>query len=228
MTKKIFVGITITFFAVSAFALGICFAEKTKEDSIFEERLIEWVNVDNELNPDNSQSTKRLEEALYNLQKFYQDYPNNKYSDDAEFIYLKSIAAPEKEWEKFVAQYPNEKIEEFTKEQLRKLKGNFSNFVYELCIPYDLLLGYVKGQKAWMEDRDYEEAVSYLSQFVKKLDYSNPDLKEASRPAYFGLLVSYKKLNKKEDYEKVKEEMIVLFPEKKERLEGFWSSPDPK
>lgn len=213
----------IGYFWLIFLLIGTSFAKGIDEEAVFEERLLKWVDCVNALvEKETPENVQNLENALTNISSFYRDYPKNKYADDAKFIYNKSIDASEEAWEELVNKYPEGKIEEFTKEQLRGLKGNFKDFVYEFFIPYNLLITYVKGQLGWLKEQNYDKAIHYLSEFVKKVDYGQPELKKISYVVYSGLLKSCKELNKKESYEKIKEEMIILFPEKKEQIEQYW------
>lgn len=207
---------------IITFMFSNCLAEEANDETVFKEKLVQWVDAANVVaEEENTENVKKLDDAFIDLRRFSREHPDSQYADDAEFIRYKGTEVPPEQWEKFAAKYYDGKIEDFTKEQLRRLKGNFSAFAYECYIPYGLLPLYVKGQNAWL-GLDYKEAERYLSEFLQKLDFYSSDLKRALQEPYFNLLTIYKSLNKRKEYDKIKEKARKLFPEKADFLERHW------
>ncbi len=199
-----------------------CFAQEENPDSIFETRLNEWIVAANTVEESQNQTDiARLDNAFRDLRVFSRQYPDNKYSDDAEFIRYKSTEVTPDKWEEFLAKYPTGKTEDFTREQLAKLKGSLASFSYECFIPYELLPLYSRGQLAWLSD-DFVEAEKNLAEFLQKIEVYYSDLKAFSPEPYIKLLKTYKSLNKRKEYDKIKEKVFVLFPAKREFAENLW------
>jgi len=49
-----------------------------------------------------------------------------------------------------------------------------------------------------------------------------PELKNLSPDPYIKLLMVYKQLNKRKEYDKIKEKVFILFPAKREFAENLW------
>ena len=199
-----------------------CLAQDEDPDAIFEARLEEWVQAANAVEENQNQTNMgRLDNAFRDLRVFARQYPDSKYADDAEFIRYKSTEVTPDKWDEFLASYPSGKTENFTREHMKDLKGNLTPFAYESYIPYELLPLYSRGQLAWLED-NYEEAEKSLAEFLQKIDVYYPDLKDLSPEPYIRLLMTYKKLDKRKEYDKIKEKVFVLFPAKREFAENLW------
>ena len=70
--------------------------------------------------------------------------------------------------------------------------------------------------------RNYAEVVRYSSELAENIDNTDTGLREAIVFNYAKLLVSYKYLGRRGDYEKLKEKAINLFPDEKETFERIW------
>lgn len=199
-----------------------CSAQDEDPDIIFEKRLQEWVEAANAVEDDQGQANMaRLNDAFRDLRVFSRQYPENKYTDDADFIRYKSTEVTPDKWDEFLAKYPKGRTEDFTKEQLAKLKGNLKPFALECYIPYELLPIYTKGLLAWLED-DFLEAEKNLADFLQKIEIHYPDLKGFSDEPYVKLLMTYKKLDKRNEYDKIKQKVFILFPTRREFAENLW------
>jgi len=210
------------FVFISVLTFNNCLAQEENPNAIFEERLKEWIEAANVVEENQNQTNiARLDDAFRDLRVFARQYPDNKYADDAEFIRYKSTEVTSDKWEEFLAKYPSGKTEEFTKEQLKNLKGNLTPFAYECYIPYELLPLYSRGQLAWLAD-DFQEAEKNLAEFLQKIEIYYSDLKGLSAEPYIRLLMTYKSLNKRKEYDKVKEKVFILFPTKREFSENLW------
>ena len=197
-------------------------AQDEDPNAVFEERLQEWIEAANIVEDDQSQTNiARLDDAFRDLRIFTRQFPENKYADDAEFIRYKSTEVMADKWEDFLARYPSGKTENFTREQLGKLKGTLAPFAYECYIPYELLPLYSRGQLAWLSD-DFQEAEKNLAEFLQKIEIHYSDLKGLSPEPYIKLLMTYKSLDKRKEYDKIKEKVFILFPAKREFAENLW------
>lgn len=207
---------------ITAMLFNNCPAQEEDPNTIFEERLKEWVKAANAAEDNLDQANiSRLNDAFRELRTFSRQYTGNKYTDDAEFIRYKSTEVAPEKWDEFFAKYPSGKTEDFTREQLSKLKGSLTPFAYECCIPYELLPLYSRGQLAWLED-NFEEAEKHLADFMQKIELHYPDLKGLSPEPYVKLLMTYKSLDKRKEYDKIKEKVFILFPAKREFAENLW------
>ena len=83
------------------------------------------------------------------------------------------------------------------------------------------MLSWVKGTKA-LGDSNFDTVEKYYSDLAKNLDPNDPNLTEVLKWVYPPLLISYKRLDRREDFEKAKAKAIQLFPEKKEAFEKIW------
>ena len=198
-------------------------AQGADDEAVFKERLTAWVSAVKSMEQDKSEeSVQKVDGAFKELQKFSREYPGSRYADDAEFIRYNGTEVPLEQWEEFVAKYPEGRLEDLTREQLRGLTGTFSSFAYECLIPYELLPVYMRGQRAWL-GRDYKEAEKYLADFVQKVDLYYGDLRRdiLDKP-YFNLLTACKAQKKRPEYDKIKAKYIKLFPEKSGAIECYW------
>jgi hypothetical protein len=207
---------------IFAIIFNNCPAQEEDPNVIFEERLREWVEAANIVDDNQDQTNiARLNDAFRDLRIFTRQHPENKYADDAEFIRYKSTEVTPDKWDEFLAKYPSGKTEDFTREQLAMLKGMLAGFAFECLIPYELLPLYTRGQLAWLSD-DFQEAEKNLADFLQKIEIHYPDLTELSPEPYIKLLMTYKSLDKRKEYDKIKEKVFILFPAKREFAENLW------
>ena len=199
-----------------------CLAQDEDPNVVFEQRLLQWIGAANAVEDDQNQTNiVKLDDTFRDLRTFARQYPDSKYADDADLIRYKSTEVSSDKWDEFLTKYSSGKIEDFTREQLGKLKGNLVSFAYECSVPYELIPIYAKGQVCWLSE-DFVEAEKRFSEFLQKIEVYYPDLKSLSPDPYIKLLMVYKQLNKRKEYDKIKEKLFILFPAKREFAENLW------
>lgn len=177
-----------------------------------------------------SKPTPEFIEAASKFYNFPNDFPRSRYAADVR--YMRMLFTKDQyniaEWEKFVKRYPDGCLQDLTLEMYGKAYGQVPNDMY---IPYRLVLLYWKSSKAWVKDMDYSKAVRGLSEYIKLVDYGDPNEKKSVLNAYYGLFYCYSKLGKKAEFDDAKEKAQELFPDKKPELEKvpfFYEQPANK
>ena len=210
-------------FFIIFFVSSHCLAQEANDEAVFKEKLLQWVNSVNAFQAqDTPENGEKMNGALRALRKFTLDFPNSRFADDAEFIRYNSTEVSFETWERFATKYPNAKIEDFTKQELRKLTGFFASFGDDCNVPYEFMSLYVREREAWSSE-DYREAEMRLSEFIQKIDFYYPQLKVVLlRGPYLRLMEIYKGKNQKNEYNRMKEKFIGLFPAEKAQAENIW------
>jgi hypothetical protein len=213
----------VAFFIIFVLGFSSCPAQEASDEAIFKERLQKWVEAVNTLVDEESDlNMAKVDDTLREIRKFAREYPQSKYADDAEFVRHNSIESDVETWEQFAAKYPEVNTEEFTREELRKLKGKFSAYSYECLIPYELMPLYMRGKLAWIV-ADYKEVEKYWSDFALKIEFGYSDFKKDILPdIYYNLMNVYKALGKRKEYDKVKDKYVALCPDKRAFAERHW------
>jgi hypothetical protein len=207
---------------ITVLAFTNCLAQDEDPNVVFEKRLLQWIEAANVVEDNQNQTNiAQLDNAFRDLRTFARQYPDSKYADDADLIRYKSTEVSSDKWDEFLTKYSSGKIEDFTKEQLGKLKGNLVSFTYECSVPYELIPIYSQGQACWLSG-NFVEAEKRFSEFLQKIEVYYPELKNLSPDPYIKLLMVYKQLNKRKEYDKIKEKVFILFPAKREFAENLW------
>jgi len=220
--------ISLMFVCLLVIFSNICFAEGDNDKAIFEDRLYKYLTAPGV--PDFSISEQQII-AANNLRKFSEEYPDSEYADDSLYLLIIFVTSFNKDviaLEQLVNKYPNGKIEDFTLKFIEDKLGKLGPGPSELYMPYALALIFCKGEKSFMTEKNYSEAIKYFSEFISNADEKNPQIMKAVHFAYTCLVISYRNLDRKNEGEGIKNKAIALFPEDKERLEKIWSSPVPK
>ncbi len=206
------------------------FARAADDKSIFEERLSAYLK-NSTVTP--SPVLKDVEKSYEDLLQFVTEFPASEYTNDVEFIKLFTLYGANKfdlvAWQNLAQKSPNGKASPLTKDLFKKYLGSIPP---EMGIPYSLWVLRIKGGHAWLSlrnggEENYADAIKYLSEFVKELDYTDALQKEAAFTPYIMLLDSYRKLGQKDGYDKTKAEILSLFPERSDRIEKIKFSSTP-
>jgi hypothetical protein len=213
---------TSWFLLIFALIFNNCLAQDEDPNVVFEKRLLQWIEAANAVEDNQNQTNiAQLDDAFRDLRTFARQYPDSKYADDADLIRYKSTEVSSDKWDEFLTKYSSGKSEDFTKEQLGKLKGNLVSLAYECSVPYELIPIYTQGQVCWLSE-NFVEAEKRFSEFLQKIELHYPELKNLSPDPYIKLLMVYKQLNKRKEYDKIKEKVFILFPAKREFAENLW------
>lgn len=175
-----------------------------------------------------------IEKARKELLDFSKQFSESVYADDAWFILIvyradrfhrsEDVAS----LEEMIRKFPNGKIEEKTINYLRRCcRYKREEIILPgMYLPYDKTLLFIKGENCFYAERNYTEAIKYTTEFLRDIDKGESRIMKRIEQAYLNLFFSYKGLGKVEDAVKIKNEMIALFPEHKEKIKEFCILPN--
>jgi len=83
--KRLVGAIVIIYSLVGVFFISACFSQDSDAKNIFKERLFKYLTVPSSIDFPTSEE-QRI--AAKNLLKFYDEFPNSRFADDARFITL--------------------------------------------------------------------------------------------------------------------------------------------
>ena len=213
MIKKLFFLPALIFFLLTMYA----FAQQSDETD-FRQKLKQYLTA--------LKSQGNKQDSLAQLWRFSDYYPNSKYADDAQYVILWLNMGKDVDlvkWEAFVERFPEGKLEPITLEALKdSVQGINNSFTLsELRLPYKAALLNARSMDAMMR-KDYGGVIKYSSELIAQISKTNNDYSETITFNYVKILTSYKHLNNRAEFDRVKEEAIKMLPEKKERFEEFW------
>lgn len=219
----------ILFFLFSFLSLiTICFANPTLDDKIaytsaLDNFLILSKNYIN-LPLQTREDSLKFKEAIKKVNAFTLNYPQSKYTDDANFIivgveFIDALTAQEeqasrkliREMKKVLKNYPNLQLEPVTIQSCQNiLNRRFISLL--MALPYEKIVDYMNGWWGW-EFKDYQLVVDNYRKLKDSLDFKGDKYGLLAEDIYLSLVMAYQYLDKKKEALAIAYEAISRFPD---------------
>lgn len=218
-------------FLISALIVGGYSRGEIDEEAFFEKRLSraliyskkafeETGGLIEEVKPAN---LKKVQRAAGGLRTFVQKFPDNKYSDDAQYFNTllpfvgAALAGDEeqalayiKSMQEVAQVYPDGKLEELSHKRWKEIFGREMTYGV-IYIPYQYTVTYMRGFMC-SQFGDLESAIYNFSILKNRLNFDRDESGMLSLHIYSTLIFSYQKLDRLEEASSIAKEAIDKFP----------------
>ncbi len=231
MRKIIIFSSVVLVICFAVFSIKIPFSKNKDAEGIFKDRLRKYWYCPTSLLFPTPEKERKQEKTRKDLLSFSREFPNSRFADDAIFVLacFSQKSDDRRMYMKELEQYPNEKLEDYTVEFIRKecvkSSGICEYILADTIMPYDLVVSFYKGEQASIE-KDYNNTIKYMGYFVERIDSNNQRLKEKLKFAYIHLLAGYKKTGKTDECKQISEKMLSLYPEENDRISRILLNPN--